>query len=1222
MKRRFTILTAAFALLAILAFPMGMWGQTTYEQLTSIANIDESAQYVLGIDGTGFHYEGTSSWGKTALPSAHTPIYYTLTKANNGNSFTAQAAIDGTTYYLQVPTSNTFSMATSTGTNTDLIIGTTQVSETNYAVANKTTTARHLRINGTSGLRSYAGTTGTMAFFYKVISGSSTTYTVTFNVGEGSFLGNTDFPSTTNQKTAGTYSLPSAEKSGYIFNGWLITGSTNPLSGNYTVESDVAFTADYTKSNIITKTLVVGTNGNCTWTNGEKTLKATVDDVTFDALGSGGNDGKYYSSDNTWRFYTQNTSGLKVSVPEGYKISTVIIKWKTGQPITPSGFTASGTTSPTTYTANSSTQVNEVSFYRNIANVLFQELTVSYEPDTDPAIATSVTINVPADFNTDVYTSLTAGTLTATVMDEGNTPIDGAVVTWSSGNENVAAIDENGTVTLVAAGVTTITAEYNGVEGEYRPSSATYELTVTNSDPNAPGTANNPFTVAQARTFIDGLNGSTSEEVYVSGIISFVHSYNSSYHSITYWISDDGERTNELEVFGGLGLEGAGFESIDDLQAGDQVVVKGHLKKYNTTYEFDSNNELVSIIHNTTPSIIVEEESVTLAYNATSGSIAYSIQNVENAVVSASSNASWLTIGTINATTVALICSANEGTEDRTATVTLSYEGAENVNVTVTQGHHMAPGNWVLTDLADLTASDVFVIVGTDGDTDKSYAMTNDRGTSNAPLAIEVNVVEGTLSGEIADNIQWNISGDAEGYTFYPNGDAEKWLYNIPSNAKCAVGTNDYKTYVLDTDYGYLKHVGTEKYIGIYFGTTPDWRGYALSEGSIQSNIQNQTIAFYKKVVEPETHTLDIAGYGNSAGGYYLIASPVASVTPSTENGFLTDAYDLYEFDQSAANEWVNYEQHGFDIVSGKGYLYASQANTTLTFEGQPYNGNGKIDLVYDENANLKGWNLIGNPFGVTATVDHDYYIMNENGDNFMLTSKETPINAMQGIFIVTESADDNKAVFTTEEPATPGEKLVLNVTHNRGVVDRAMIRFGEGQQMPKAMMSPNNTKIYIEQANNDYAVVRSAAEGEMPVNFKAKENGTYTISVNTENIEMDYLHLIDNMTGTDVDLLQTPSYTFEASTRDYASRFRLVFSAEENGASAGSATFAYFNGNEWVVNNEGDAQLHVIDMTGRIVSTETINGNATVKVNAAPSVYMLRLINGNDIKTQKVIIK
>lgn len=181
MKQKSLLQKTLMLLAVILGGGNVTWAATTYEQLTSIANIDESAQYVLGIDGTGFHYLGTSSWGKTALPSDKTPIYYTLTKASDNKSFTAKATISGTDYYLQIPTSNTFGMATSTGTNTDIIIGTTQVSGTNYAVANKTTTARHLRINGTSGLRSYAGTTGTMAFFYKVVNTADFTLTATSN---------------------------------------------------------------------------------------------------------------------------------------------------------------------------------------------------------------------------------------------------------------------------------------------------------------------------------------------------------------------------------------------------------------------------------------------------------------------------------------------------------------------------------------------------------------------------------------------------------------------------------------------------------------------------------------------------------------------------------------------------------------------------------------------------------------------------------------------------------------------------------------------------------------------------------------------------------------------------------------------------------------------------------------------------------------------------------
>ena len=73
-----------------------------------------------------------------------------------------------------------------------------------------------------------------------------------------------------------------------------------------------------------------------------------------------------------------------------------------------------------------------------------------------------------------------------------------------------------------------------------------------------------------------------------------------------------------------------------------------------------------------------------------------------------------------------------------------------------------------------------------------------------------------------------------------------------------------------------------------------------------------------------------------------------------------------------------------------------------------------------------------------------------------------------------------------------------------------------------------------------------------MLVSFKAKENGTYTISVDVDNVEMDYLHLIDNLTGDDVDLLAAgpstgsgASYTFTAKTTDDANRFKLVFSTK-----------------------------------------------------------------------------
>ena len=142
---------------------------------------------------------------------------------------------------------------------------------------------------------------------------------------------------------------------------------------------------------------------------------------------------------------------------------------------------------------------------------------------------------------------------------------------------------------------------------------------------------------------------------------------------------------------------------------------------------------------------------------------------------------------------------------------------------------------------------------------------------------------------------------------------------------------------------------------------------------------------------------------------------------------------------------------------------------------------------------------------------------------------------------------------------------------------------------------------------------------GELPVSFKAEENGSYNLSLSSEEVSFAYLHLIDNMTGADVDLLETPSYSFEAKTTDYESRFKLVFATGDN---SDDDNFAFFSNGSFVINNDGEATLQVIDVTGRILSSESINGCTNVNVNAASGVYMLRLINGDNVKVQKVVVK
>ena len=106
-----------------------------------------------------------------------------------------------------------------------------------------------------------------------------------------------------------------------------------------------------------------------------------------------------------------------------------------------------------------------------------------------------------------------------------------------------------------------------------------------------------PMTVAEALEAIDALaDNGTIDDQYVTGIISQIDGYNSTYKSITYWISVDGTTTSQLEVYSGKGIKGADFSAQTDLTVGDIVVVNGTLKKYvsgsTTTPEFNSNSQL------------------------------------------------------------------------------------------------------------------------------------------------------------------------------------------------------------------------------------------------------------------------------------------------------------------------------------------------------------------------------------------------------------------------------------------------------------------------------------------------------------------------------------------------------------------------------------------------------------------------------------------------------
>lgn len=185
-----------------------------------------------------------------------------------------------------------------------------------------------------------------------------------------------------------------------------------------------------------------------------------------------------------------------------------------------------------------------------------------------------------------------AGTFTSAQEVAISTTTEGATIFYTL-DESVPTTESTQYTSAITVSETT-TIKAIAVKDGYDNSSvasATYKIV----NIKHAGILEDPYTVADAINAIDLNTGVTS--VYAKGIVSkIVTAYNPKYGNITYNISADGTTEGlQLQAYRGKGKNGDWFTSEYDIQVGDEVVIYGNLKKYNTTYEFDTDNQLVSL---------------------------------------------------------------------------------------------------------------------------------------------------------------------------------------------------------------------------------------------------------------------------------------------------------------------------------------------------------------------------------------------------------------------------------------------------------------------------------------------------------------------------------------------------------------------------------------------------------------------------------------------------
>ena len=201
-------------------------------------------------------------------------------------------------------------------------------------------------------------------------------------------------------------------------------------------------------------------------------------------------------------------------------------------------------------------------------------------------------------------------------------------------------------------------------------------------------------------------------------------------------------------------------------------------------------------------------------------------------------------------------------------------------------------------------------------------------------------------------------------------------------------------------------------------------------------------------------------------------------------------------------------------------------------------------------------------------------------------------------------------------------ELSVGKTTAQDVAIDNAIISFNAGDDLGKFLMFEEQPSLFFAKDSKELAIISVDSLDALPLKFKAAENTSYTMKFEQKDLNLSYLHLIDNLSGNNIDLLTTPTYTFTANTSDYASRFRLIFDPHFGVEEYEHQEFAYYSDGEIrFIADTHDASLQVIDMTGRVVVSVGGNTRCVTTSGISTGVYVLRLMDGNSVRVQKIVI-
>lgn len=515
---------------------------------------------------------------------------------------------------------------------------------------------------------------------------------------------------------------------------------------------------------------------------------------------------------------------------------------------------------------------------------------------------------------------------------------------------------------------------------------------------------------------------------------------------------------------------------------------------------------------------------------------------------------------------------------------------------------------------------------------------------SNYPISVTfTNSSDIKLKNSSGAAFRYNESGY---FRFYKDcGQSAVYLYRRQYVSK---NVTKYYTQVLENNFTATAPMTITTPVLIQNGKVFNMDGNALTNGDAANLIiedggqlicNNSVAATVKKSITAST--------ASKGEGWYTISSPVNNKTAGGKNyetvaGVTnlvpaTGKYDLYRFNETkndvgTALRWENYKVHNYDLEMGRGYIYRKDNTDALSFVGNTNVGDITYTLTCSDVPELAGFNLIGNPYphsiakGSGKAIQNgdylatNYYVLSNN-DTWDLCTDGSEIPSKQGILVQTVEGF-NLTISDTPFTPVPGKYSNDNIRFsvaNEQYEDVAYAWFDKGYGLNKiAHRNPDAPMLYIPQDGTNYATAIMSDDIKVfGLSFKAMTMGKYTLRTKA-NGDYTYLHVIDRLTGEDVDMLLDGEYSFVASPNDKENRFIVKLEYKPDYSEGNSDIFAYQSGSEILVSGEGE--LQIFDVTGRNVMTTTINGAEAIN-GLSNGVYVFSLV-GNDIKTQKIVVR